>query len=86
MGFGEAITRRFVEEGAKVVILDLNTTEGNRVQKDLSPSVAFVEANVMTREGWEKGLEAAIKNFGYLNVLIVSVSIIMSGSSFLFIF
>jgi 3-oxoacyl-[acyl-carrier protein] reductase len=73
-GFGEAMARRFVEEGAKVVIADINATTGTKVADDLngskSGSALFHETNVTSQSSWEKLLEASLKEFGRVDVLV----------------
>jgi 3-oxoacyl-[acyl-carrier protein] reductase len=74
-GFGEAMARRFVEEGAKVVIADINPKTGAQVAKDLNAShgpktALFQECNVTSQASWEKLLEASLKEFGKVTTLI----------------
>ena len=45
-GIGEATVRRFVAEGAKVVIGDLNKERGEALAKELAPAAIFVPIDV----------------------------------------
>ena len=74
-GFGEAIARRFAEDGARVVIADLNTKTGSNVEQEINathgPKTAlFQEANVTSRASWEKLLEATLKEFGKVDIVV----------------
>lgn len=72
MGFGYAMTKRFVAEGAKVVVMDL---DGQDVEGTLGVDrVCVVAGDVTKRETWERALEAAKSRFGALHILVVSES------------
>jgi NAD(P)-dependent dehydrogenase (short-subunit alcohol dehydrogenase family) len=49
-GFGAAIAVKFVLEGAKVVITDLSTKNGQRISNE--QSFLFVRADVIKRSDW----------------------------------
>ncbi|MFO0997615.1 MAG: SDR family oxidoreductase [Alphaproteobacteria bacterium] len=79
-GIGEAYVRRFVEEGAKVVIADILDKEGAALAKTLGPSVRYVHCDV-TKEGEVSALmDAAVSAFGGLDVAIANAGIVESGS------
>jgi 3-oxoacyl-[acyl-carrier protein] reductase len=77
-GFGERIARRFVEEGAQVVIADINPTTGAKVVEELNTlhheqknaSALFHETNVTIRSSWESLLSATLKHFGKVDIVI----------------
>lgn len=63
------MTKRFVSEGCKVVIIDLN---GQQAVEELgSDHVALVTGDVSKRDTWEKALELAKQKFGGLHILVV---------------
>ena len=45
-GTGEAIARRFVAEGAQVLIADVRVEQGEAVARELGPAAEFVELDV----------------------------------------
>ena len=45
-GFGEGIVRRFVAEGARVAVVDLNLLAAQALAEDLGPGVIAVQADV----------------------------------------
>lgn len=74
-GFGEAMAKRFAEEGAKVVIADINRTTGAKVEGEINASYGaktafFQETNVTSQASWEKLLEASLKQFGKVDVVV----------------
>ena len=56
-GFGAGIARRFAEEGAKVIVNDINAKAGEQVAKDVGGT--FVQADVTRGEDWAKLVRAA---------------------------
>jgi 3-oxoacyl-[acyl-carrier protein] reductase len=56
-GFGAGIARRFAEEGAKVVVNDIDARSGERVAKEIGGS--FVQADVTRSDDWSRLLSAA---------------------------
>ena len=71
LGFGFAIARRFIEEGAKVIIGDLDGSGAESVASSLSsPNVKGVAMNVCKHEDWERVVDLAIKEFGRVDILV----------------
>ena len=63
-GFGLAITERFIEAGAKVLIWDINEDEiKNAVKKVSSDSLIFQNIDVTNFESVNKGLEKVFHQF-----------------------
>jgi len=56
-GFGEGIARRFAQEGAKVIVNDINAQGGERVARELGGQ--FVLADVTQGADWAKLVQAA---------------------------
>jgi 3-oxoacyl-[acyl-carrier protein] reductase len=69
-GFGEGIARRFVEEGAKVVVSDINDEAGNRVADSLGASATFVHMDVSSDAEVAAGVKSAVESFGRLDILV----------------
>ncbi|KAK5396713.1 hypothetical protein LTR20_000867 [Exophiala xenobiotica] len=74
-GFGEAMAKRFAEEGARVVIADINPKTGSKVESEINAAsgqktALFQETNVTNQASWEKLLEAALKEFGRVDVVV----------------
>lgn len=56
-GFGEGIARRFAQEGAKVIVNDINAQGGERVAREVGGQ--FVLADVTRSGDWAKLVQAA---------------------------
>jgi 3-oxoacyl-[acyl-carrier protein] reductase len=56
-GFGAGIARRFAEEGAKVLVNDIDASAGERVARGLG--ALFVQADVTKDDDWAKLMHAA---------------------------
>jgi len=65
-GIGYATAQRFAEEGAKVVIVDLNEEIGNKVAKELGG--IFVKANVTSEEDVARMYKVAFDEYGRIDI------------------
>ncbi|KEF54942.1 uncharacterized protein A1O9_09385 [Exophiala aquamarina CBS 119918] len=75
-GFGWGIVRKFVDEGAKVVIIDANEKTGQEAADKLE-GCAFVRGDVSERAVWEKALETASTQFGKLDIVVNNAGILI---------
>jgi len=67
-GFGEGIAQRFAEEGAKVVVADINVDGGKRVAAAVRGE--FVQADVTRAADWARLVQAATAKFGRLDIVV----------------
>jgi 3-oxoacyl-[acyl-carrier protein] reductase len=67
-GFGAAICRRFVEEGAKVVVVDCRREGGDAVARETG--AVFVEADVASEVDARRMIATAVERFGRLDILV----------------
>jgi len=67
-GFGAGIAKRFAQEGAKVIVNDINAEGGARVAKEVGGE--FVLADVTKGADWAKLVAAATAKFGRLDAVI----------------
>lgn len=76
-GFGEEIARRFVAEGAKVVLVDINEKNGARVAADLPEGTSvFVQGDVSRGEDWEKFVEVTLSSFGQIDIVVNNAGVV----------
>jgi 3-oxoacyl-[acyl-carrier protein] reductase len=68
-GFGAGIARRFAEEGAKVVVNDVNAS-GGKVAGDIGANAVFVQADVTRSADWQKLVAEAVAKFGRLDTVV----------------
>ena len=69
-GFGEGIARKFAEEGARVIVADIDDDAGIRVAGSLGESAGFVHADVSRNADMAAAVGAAVDRFGRLDILV----------------
>ncbi|KAE8411217.1 hypothetical protein BDV36DRAFT_302033 [Aspergillus pseudocaelatus] len=74
-GFGAAIARRFGEEGAKVIITDINAEGGEKVAAQNPESLVFQQMDVTKAEDWTTVMDLAFSKFGRLDILVNNAGI-----------
>lgn len=68
-GMGLATARRFVDEGASVVIADFNGEAGERTAEELGDAVRFTRCDVSVEDDVASAVAQAIDSFGRLDVM-----------------
>jgi len=69
-GIGRGIASAFVKEGAKVVIAEINAELGNAAVSELGENAIFVETDVSVKEDNERMIDAAVNQWGTLDILV----------------
>lgn len=69
-GFGAAIARRFGEEGARVVVADINVEGGEKVAAQNPANLIFQHTDVTQADAWKQVLQLAFSKFGRLDILV----------------
>lgn len=69
-GFGEGIAKRFAEEGAKVLIADIQDEAGRRVADEIGEAATFVHCDVTSEADWKAAVQEAIDQFGHLDIVV----------------
>ena len=75
-GIGKATAQRFVEEGAKVVICDVNTTAGEAALEELGPNAAFYQVNVADRQAVQEWVDAVVAKYGRVDILVNNAGVL----------
>jgi 3alpha(or 20beta)-hydroxysteroid dehydrogenase len=73
-GMGAAEARLLAREGAKVVIGDLLEEEGKQVAAEINEAggeALFITLDVTREEDWKQAIEATVRRFGTLHVLVI---------------
>jgi 3-oxoacyl-[acyl-carrier protein] reductase len=78
-GIGLATVRRFAEEGAKVVIADLDGDRAAEAAKDIDGDVFGVACDVRRKADCQAAVDAALDRFGQLDVLHANAGTPFSG-------
>ncbi len=75
-GIGLAVAERFVAEGARVVLADLDGAAAEAAAKELGPDVATgVACDVVSAEDVERALETAVATYGSLDIVVNNAGI-----------
>ncbi|MGN7477322.1 glucose 1-dehydrogenase [Solibacillus silvestris] len=77
-GMGAAHAKAFVEQGAKVVLTDLNEEKGQAFAAELGENAIFVKQDVTSEQGWTDVIAKAEETFGPINVLVNNAGISMA--------
>jgi len=75
MGIGQATAARFAEEGASVVICDVNEERGQRTAAGLGPQAAFYAVDVTDRQAVQGWVDDVVARFGRIDVLVNNAGI-----------
>ncbi len=76
-GIGEGIVRRFVAEGARVMITDILVAEGQSLADELGEAAVFMEHDVVSRQQWNIVIAATEAKFGKLDCLVNNAGVIV---------
>ncbi|MBS1821538.1 MAG: SDR family oxidoreductase [Acidobacteria bacterium] len=69
-GIGGAISRVFVQRGAKVVAVDLSAAAGKTLTAEMGASVAFLEGDVTDPKVAARAVAMAVERFGHLDTVV----------------
>ncbi len=69
-GFGEGMAKRFAEEGAKVVVADLNAKGAERVAAEIGASAIAVTTDVSLQSEFDQMVAAAMAAFGRIDIMV----------------
>ncbi|MBQ4040691.1 MAG: sorbitol-6-phosphate dehydrogenase [Oscillospiraceae bacterium] len=76
-GLGEALCHRMADEGAKVVVADLNLEGAEKVASEIN-GIA-VKVDVSSYEDNEAMINAAVEKYGKVDVVVANAGIVLSG-------
>ncbi len=74
-GIGQGTVERFVEEGARVVIADVNQDGGERLAARCGPTAVFKRTDVGTAQQIRELVDFAVATFGGLHVMVNNAGI-----------
>ncbi len=75
-GLGAGVARLLAQQGARLVIADLNVAGGNALVAELGSQARFVEANVASEDSARAAVESAVAAFGRLDGLVNCAGIV----------
>lgn len=78
-GIGKATALRFAEEGAQVVICDVNESTGTELASQLGPGASFYKVNVTSRADVQAWIDAVVAKYGRIDVIVNNAGILRDG-------
>lgn len=78
-GLGQALAQRCSDEGAKVVVGDMNY-DGAQATANLLTDAIAVQVDVTKYSDCEALVDAAVKQYGKVDVLVANAAIVVSGT------
>lgn len=75
-GIGKATAIRFAEEGAAVVICDVDRQSGENTLKELGPDAAFYRVDVTDRGSVDSWVDRVLEKYGRIDVLVNNAGIV----------
>ena len=75
-GIGEGIVRRFVDEGARCVVVDLQDERGTALADELGDAATYVHADVASEPEVAGAVAAAVERFGRLDIMVNNAGIL----------
>jgi 3-oxoacyl-[acyl-carrier protein] reductase len=75
-GIGKATAQRFIEEGAKVVICDVNPEAGQAAIQELGPRAAFSQVDVTDRQAVQAWVDEVMAQYGRVDILVNNAGIV----------
>jgi len=79
-GAGAAIARRFVAEGARVVLGDVRHEQGRALAGALGPDASYCEHDVASRAQWDALVAHALARHGRLDALVNNAAVLHLGT------
>lgn len=75
-GLGEAISRRYSAEGARVIVADIDVTGGMEIANAIGPNAQFVRLDVTQPDDWKAAMELTDR----LDIIVNNAGITTHGS------
>ena len=79
-GIGLAAARRFVAEGARVLITDRDEAQGAAAARELGTDTFFLRHDVTSEADWAVAVRECVSRFGGVDVLLNSAGIFRFGN------
>lgn len=78
-GIGLATAKKFIAEGAKVVIADINQETGKKVAEEIGAD--FIKTDVSKSEEVQSLIEKTVEKYGKLDIMVNNAGVAVMGSA-----
>lgn len=78
-GIGAACAKRFIDEGAFVMLADINQALGEQFAASLGERAAFIPCDVTATGAGKAAIDATVQRFGRIDILLNNAGIIHSA-------
>ncbi|MEK3937216.1 SDR family NAD(P)-dependent oxidoreductase [Sporosarcina sp. FSL W7-1349] len=82
-GIGEAVTRRFIQEGARVSVMGRSKDRLDKMAEEFGNNLLTIQGDVSNYEDNRKIVEATVKKFGKLDVFIANAGVFDGFAKFM---
>ncbi len=79
-GIGKATAERLAEEGANIVICDVNAEQGEATVQALGPEHSFYQVDVTNRDAVQKWVDDVAEKYGRIDVLVNNAGILADAT------
>lgn len=79
-GMGKADCELLAAEGAKVVVTDMNETDGQAVADSIGEAAVFMPLNVTDEDNWRQVIKDTVAHFGRLDILVNNAGMLAMGN------
>ena len=79
-GLGEANSRLFIDEGAKVIMTDIDKQAGQALASELGHNAEFIYQDVCDEQGWINLIDDVVARYGGLDVLVNNAGVVKPGT------
>lgn len=69
-GLGEATVLELAQQGAKVVIVDMDAVKGEKLASEAGGNIVFAHSDVTSEESIRNAIKKAVDQFGKINVAV----------------
>jgi 3(or 17)beta-hydroxysteroid dehydrogenase len=78
LGLEDAVI--MAEEGAKVILTDINEDKGRAAAKNIGSAATFIKHDVSSEEGWQSVIEQVSDTHGQLDILVNNAGVVVLSS------
>ena len=75
-GIGAGVVQRYVEEGARCIIADLDVEAGEKLAAKMGDSVVFLRTDVTSEADIQAAIDACVSSFGGLDVMVNNAGVV----------